>query len=380
MATQDYYETLGVGRAAGADEIKRAYRRLAKQFHPDRNPDKAAEEQFRRATEAYEVLSDDEKRATYDRFGAAAFSNDGGPGPFSGFGGFQGFGGSFADVFDDLFGEFRGRRAGTGGRNRGSDLRYNLEIGLEDAYSGRPTQIKVPGTVRCDSCGGSGAAGNSGPSVCGACGGAGRIRAQQGFFSVERTCPTCHGAGQTIRNPCTVCSGSGRVRREKTLSVNIPAGVEDSQRIRLAGEGEAGLRGGPAGDLYIFLSVRPHPMFQRDGRNLHCRVHIPMATAALGGTVDVPSLDGSRTAVTVPAGTQCGRHFRLKGKGMPAMRGGDDHGDLFVEAVVETPVNLTRRQRELLREFAAAGKGRRNHPESESFLARLREFWEDLKD
>lgn len=377
MASQDYYETLEVGRSAGAAEIKRAYRRLAKQFHPDRNSDKTAEEKFRRVAEAYKILSDDEKRATYDRFGAAAFANDGAAGPFSGF---QGFSGSFADVFDDLFGEFRGRQPGAGARNRGNDLRYNLEISLEDAYAGRPTEIKVPGTVACDACSGSGAAGNAGPTVCDTCGGAGRVRAQQGFFSIERTCPKCHGAGHVIKNPCTTCSGAGRVRREKTLSVNIPAGVEDGQRIRLTGEGEAGVRGGPPGDLYIFLSVSPHALFQRDGRNLHCRVYIPMATAALGGAVEVPSLDGSRTTVSVPAGTQSGRQFRLKGKGMPAMRGSDGSGNLFVEAAVETPMNLTRRQRELLRDFASAGEGKRNHPESESFLARLKEFWEDLKD
>lgn len=376
MAT-DYYQTLGVDRGASAADIKKAYRQLAKEYHPDRNPDKSAEQKFREVSEAYEVLSDEQKRAAYDQFGTAAFEGAAGAGPFAGFGGFSS---SFADVFDDLFGEFRGRRTATGGRNRGGDIRYNLEVSLEDAFRGRTTQIRVPSTGACETCKGSGSADDARPGNCTTCNGVGRVRAQQGFFTIERTCPACHGAGQVIRNPCLACGGAGRTRQEKALSVNIPPGVEDGTRIRLSGEGEAGVRGGAAGDLYIFLSIAPHRLFQRDGRNLYCRVPIPVVTAALGGNIEVPSLDGGRARVNVPAGTQSGRQFRLKGKGMPAMRGGGTTGDLYVQAVVETPMNLTRRQEELLRQFADAGEGKKTNPESESFLDKLKEFWDDLKD
>ena len=380
MATQDLYETLGVGREANAADIKKAYRRLAKEFHPDRNSDSAAEDKFRQISEAYQVLSDNQKRAAYDQFGAAAFEGGGEGGAGFGFGGLQGFGASFADVFDDLFGEFRGRRTGTGTQTRGGDVRYNLEITLEDAFKGRSTQIRVPSTVSCGDCKGSGAAGDSRPTACTTCNGVGRVRAQQGFFTIERICPACHGAGQVIKDPCTNCGGAGQVQKEKNLSVNIPAGVEEGTRIRLPGEGEAGVRGGPPGDLYIFLSLEDHRLFQREGRNLYCRVPIPMTTAALGGSIDVPSLDGARATVSVPAGTQAGHQFRLKGKGMPAMRGGRPSGDLYVQALVETPVNLGKKQQELLRDFEGASKGKSTNPETEGFLQKLKEFWDDLKD
>jgi len=374
MAASDFYSLLGVGRNASGPEIKKAYRDLAKKFHPDRNPDKSAEQKFKEITEAYEVLSDDQKRATFDQFGAEAVQGVGG-----GTGGFGGFGSSFADVFDDLFGEFRGRRQGSAGPARGADMRYNLEISLEDAFKGRSSKIKVPTHEHCDECNGSGAAADTKPATCPTCAGVGRVRAQQGFFTIERTCHTCQGAGQVIKNPCTHCSGTGRVRVEKTLSVTIPAGVEDGTRIRLEGEGEVGPRSGPAGDLYIFLSVAPHRLFQREGSNLFFTAHIPMVTAALGGTIEVPDLRGSRIKVKIPPGSQSASKFCLKGKGMPALRGGAA-GDLFVQANVETPVNLSKDQEALLKQFHAASEGKKTSPESESFLGKIKEFWDDLKD
>ncbi len=380
MSTKDFYELLGVERGASPDDLKKAYRKLAKELHPDRNPDKDAEQRFKEVNEAYDILSDDQKRAAYDRFGHAAVDGSaGGGGPFGGFG-FANFGSSFADVFDDLFGEFRGRqRGGPNARQRGADMRFNLEISLEDAFHGRNMQIRVPTNAPCDVCSGSGAAENSRPTPCPTCNGVGRVRAQQGFFTIERTCPGCNGAGQIIKNPCKNCGGAGRVHKEKSLSVSIPAGVEDGTRIRLGGEGEAGMRGGPPGDLYIFLAVAQHRLFQRDGKNLYVRAPIPMVTAALGGTIEVPSLDGGRAKVAVPEGTQSGRQFRLKGKGMPSMRQGDSTGDLYVHAMVETPMNLNKQQQDLLRQFQAAGEGRTTNPESEGFLDKLKEFWNDLK-
>ncbi len=380
MASNDFYETLGVNRDASAAELKSAYRRLAKEYHPDRNPDDAeAEAKFKDVSQAYEVLSDEQKRAAYDRMGHAAFQQ-GAQGGHPGGGDF-GFGSSFADVFDDLFGEFMGGRRGGGQANaRGSDLRYNMEISLEEAFHGRTSEIRVPTTVICEPCNGSGARDSSKPTVCQTCQGMGKVRSQSGFFTVERTCPTCQGAGHVINDPCTHCSGAGRISKDKTLSVNIPQGVEDGTRIRLSGEGEAGLRGGPAGDLYIFLSVAPHRIFQRDGQNLYCRVPIPMTTASLGGSIEVPTLDGGRARVTIPAGAQTGRQFRLKGKGMPPLRGrGGGTGALYIQATIETPVNLTAKQKELLQEFESEGSARTN-PESEGFMARVRELWEDLKD
>jgi len=379
MAKSDYYEVLGVPRNAGADELKRAYRKAALKYHPDRNPgDAEAERRFKELSEAYEVLKDDQKRAAYDQFGHAAF--EGGMGG-AGAQGFEfNFGGSFADVFDDLFGEIMGaRRGGRGGVARGSDLRFNLQISLEEAYSGKAATIRVPTTITCEVCNGTGAAAGSQPVTCSTCQGRGKVRAQQGFFTIERTCPSCQGIGRIIEDPCGACAGSGRVQREKQLSVNIPAGVEDGTRVRLAGEGEAGVRGGPPGDLYIFLSVAPHRLFQREGADLHCAVPIPMVTAVLGGMIEVPTVDGGRARITIPEGTQPGRQFRLRGKGMPVLQGGS-RGDMFIRAAVETPQNLTKRQKELLQEFADAGTDETNHPESHGFFARVKELWGGLTD
>ncbi len=376
MAKQDFYETLGVAKSAGADELKKAYRKLAMQYHPDRNSgDKSAEQKFKDISEAYDVLKDDQKRAAYDRFGHAAFEQGGGRGP-----GDFGFSGGFADIFDEMFGEFVGGGGrGQAGPSRGSDLRFNLEISLEECFRGKQTTIRVATLVACDACKGSGAEAGSKPIACPTCHGRGRVRTQQGFFSIERTCPGCQGAGRVIDKPCRSCAGQGRARREKTLSVNIPPGVEDGTRIRLAGEGEVGIRAASAGDLYIFISVAPHRIFQRDGANIYCRVPLPITTAALGGAIEVPSVDGGRARVTVPPGTQSGHQFRLKSKGMTVLRS-TARGDMFIEAVVETPVNLTRRQQELLREFEKEGDSRRTHPESEGFFARVKEFFEDLRE
>jgi molecular chaperone DnaJ len=376
MAKQDFYEVLGVAKSASADDLKKAYRKLAMQYHPDRNSgDKGAEQKFKYISEAYDVLKDDQKRAAYDRFGHAAFEQTGGRGP-----GDFGFSGGFADIFDEMFGEFMGGgRRGQGGPSRGSDLRYNLEISLEESFRGKQTTIRVPNLVACDQCNGSGAEAGSKPVSCPTCHGRGRVRTQQGFFSVERTCHGCQGAGRVIEKPCKGCGGQGRVRREKTLSVNIPPGIEDGTRIRLAGEGEFGVRGAAPGDLYMFVSVAPHSLFQRDGANIHCRVPIPMTTAALGGNIEVPTVDGSRARVTVPAGTQSGHQFRLKAKGMTVLRSAA-RGDMFIEATVETPVNLNKRQQELLREFDKEGENNRTHPESEGFFARVKEFFEDLRE
>ncbi len=374
MAKQDFYELLGVPRTATGDDLKKAYRKLAMQHHPDRNPgDAAAEAKFKTISEAYEILKDDQKRAAYDRFGHAAFENGGGrPGT-----GDFGFAAGFADIFDEMFGDFSGARRGGG--NRGSDLRYNLEVTLEESFKGKQTAVKATTLAPCEPCGGSGAAAGSQPVNCSTCRGSGRVRAQQGFFTLERTCPACHGAGRVIENPCRACGGQGRVRKEKTLSVTIPAGVEDGTRIRLAGEGEAGVRGGGAGDLYIFLAVKPHRIFQRDGANIHCRVPISVPTAALGGTIEVPVIDGGRAKLNVPAGTQSGHQFRLRGKGMSVLRS-PSRGDMYVEVVVETPVNLSKRQQELLREFEKAGESARTQPESEGFFAKVKEFFEDLRE
>jgi molecular chaperone DnaJ len=383
MADRDFYETLGVERGADAAAIKSAYRRLAKELHPDRNPgDSEAEQRFKEVNQAYDVLKDDEKRAAYDRFGHAAFEQGGGPGPGGGGFDFSGAGG-FADIFDEMFGEFMGGRGGGGRRQsstRGSDLRYNLDVNLEDAFKGRQTKVKVNASAACEECQGSGAAGGASPVTCPSCKGAGKVRAQQGFFTVERTCPTCHGAGRVIDNPCGSCAGSGRTNREKTLSVNIPAGIEDGTRIRVAGEGEAGLRGGPPGDLYIFVTIRPHRFFRRDGADIQCRVPIPMTTAALGGSIEVPTVDGARARVNIPAGTQTGQQFRLRGKGMSVLRS-SARGDMYVQAQIETPVNLTKEQRGLLKQFADSGGGSTAHsPESEGFFTKVKEFWDDLKE
>lgn len=389
MSKRDYYETLGLQKGASPDELKKAYRKLAMQYHPDRNPgDAEAEAKFKEVGEAYEVLKDEQKRAAYDRFGHEAFEQ-GGPGGFGGGGGFRnagggaGFGG-FTDIFEEMFGDFMGGGGGGRGRGgqrqaRGADQRYNLEIGLEDAFSGRQVEIKVPTAVTCDSCNGSGAEDGAQPVNCGTCGGDGKVRASQGFFTIERTCPTCLGQGQVIDKPCRKCSGSGRMHKDKTLQVNIPKGVEEGTRIRLSGEGEAGLRGAPPGDLYIFLSIRPHRLFEREGENLFCRVPISMADAALGGEIEVPTIDGGRAKVKVPDGTQTGQRFRLRGKGMPVLRS-EARGDMYIELAVETPVNLTKRQKELLKEFRDEGKGKNTSPETDGFFAKVKEFWDDLTE
>ena len=368
MSKRDYYEVLGVVRTCSESELKTAYRKLAMQHHPDRNPgDSECEHRFKELNEAYDVLKDGDKRAAYDRFGHAAFEH--GMGGGHGFG--ADFGSTFSDIFEGIFGMGGGRQR-SGGRERGTDLRYNMEISLEDAFEGKTAQVRIPTPVSCEVCSGTGAKAGTGLKTCTTCGGAGKIRHAQGFFTLERTCPACQGRGQVIDHPCPSCSGSGRVARERTLSVNIPAGVEDGTRIRLSGEGEAGLRGGPPGDLYIFLSLAPHEFFQRDGADLHCRVPISMVAAALGGEFEVPTVDGSKSRVKIPGGTQSGRRFRLSGKGMPVLRS-KQVGDMYVQVMVETPQNLTKRQRELLAEFDKISS-QDTQPESEGFFSRVKEF------
>jgi len=378
MSKQDYYELLGVEKGADEGTLKKAFRKAAMQYHPDRNPgDKEAEKKFKEMGEAYDVLKDPEKRAAYDRYGHAAF--EGGMG-----GGRQGQGGfDFSDVFEEFFGDFMGgggggRRRGGAQAGRGSDMRFNMEITLEEAFAGKSDKITVPTSVACDPCGGSGAEPGSKPEVCDTCGGHGKVRASQGFFMVERTCPKCQGTGSVIKNPCKTCRGAGKVNKEKTLQVKIPQGVEEGTRIRLSGEGEAGVRGGPSGDLYIFLSIKPHPLFKRDGDMLYCQVPIPMATATLGGQIEVPTIGSGRARIKIPAGTQSGRQFRLRSKGMPELNGGFV-GDMIIETSVETPVNLTKRQRELIEEFAAEG-GDNISPRSEGFFSKVKDLWEDLTE
>lgn len=383
MAKRDYYEVLGVSRDASADEIKKAYRRKARELHPDSNGDTPdAEARFKEVNEAYDALKDPERKAAYDRFGHAAFDGGmggaGGGGPRGGMHPGGDFASAFSDVFEDLFGDFMG--GGRGGArqraSRGSDLRYNMRITLEEAYTGVHKTITLPASVLCDSCDGSGAEGGAEPVTCPTCGGMGKVRAQQGFFTVERSCPTCGGLGQIVKNPCKSCGGAGRVEKERSLSVNVPPGVETGTRIRLSGEGEAGLRGGPPGDLYIFLELYDHALFERDNVNLHCRVPVSISTAALGGEIEVPTIDGGRSRVKVPAGSQTGRQMRLRGKGMPALRGGGV-GDMFIELAVETPVNLTSRQKEILREFDKLSE--ENNPESSGFFDKVKSFWEGMK-
>lgn len=382
MAKKDFYDVLGVSRGASPEEIKKAYRQKAKEFHPDRNADNPnAEAKFKEVNEAHDILKDPERKAAYDRFGHAAF--DGGMGGGAPRGqrpgaGNADFASAFSDVFEDLFGDFVGGGRG-GGRQRsarGSDLRYNMRITLEDAFNGTQNTIRVPTLSGCDACNGTGAEGGAEPVTCPTCSGMGKVRAQQGFFTVERTCPTCGGLGQIVKNPCKVCAGAGRVEKERSLSVNIPAGVETGTRIRLTGEGEAGLRGGPTGDLYIFIEVAEHPIFQRDGVNLYCRVPVSLTRAALGGEVEVPTIDGGRSRVKVPAGSQTGKQMRLRGKGMPALRGAGA-GDMLIELAVETPVNLTNRQKELLEEFEKLSE--HNNPEGNSFFTKVKSFWDGMK-
>ncbi len=379
MSKADYYDLLGADRGADEKALKSAFRKMAMKYHPDRNPDNdEAESKFKEINEAYEVLKDPQKRAAYDQYGHAAFENGGGGAGFGG-GGFAG--GGFSDIFEDIFGEMMGggaRRGGgrSGGRERGADLRYNMEVTLEEAHDGKSAEISVPTAVTCEVCDGSGAKPGSSPVTCSMCGGAGRVRASQGFFSVERTCPQCQGRGEVISDPCEACSGQGRVTKERTLNVDIPAGIDDGVRIRLSGEGEAGSRGGPSGDLYIFINIRPHEFFQRDGADLFCKIPISMATAALGGQFEVATLDGSKSRVKVPEGTQTGKQFRLRSKGMPIMRSADQ-GDLYIQVVTETPQKLNKRQRELLEEFEQISS-EENSPESTGFFTRMKSFLDGL--
>ena len=377
MAKRCYYDILGVNRSAGESDIKSAFRRMAKECHPDRcNGDPTAETRFIEVNEAYEALKDPQRRAAYDRFGHAAFDG-GGMGP-----GAQNFGADFSAsmsaMFDDLFGEFMGQRRPRqrSARERGADLRYNMEIALSDAYQGKTAQIRVPTSVTCDDCSGSGAKAGTAPTSCRTCGGVGKVRASQGFFTIERSCPACQGRGETIDTPCPSCNGAGRVIRERTLSVTIPIGVEDGTRIRLAGEGEAGVRGGSPGDLYIFLSIKPHEFFQRDGADLFCRVPISMTTAALSGQIEVPTIDGGRSRVKIPEGSESGKQFRLKAKGMPVLRS-KQQGDLYIQIEVETPKNLSRKQRDLLKAFEDASNPDTS-PASAGFFARVKEFFEGI--
>ena len=372
MTKVDYYELLEVSRTVDDKTLKSAFRKKAMQFHPDRNPGNAeAEASFKAVGEAYEVLKDPQKRAAYDRYGHAAFEN--------GMGGGGGFGGAnMSDIFEDIFGEMMGgARRSAGGRSRGADLRYNMEITLEEAFEGKTAEIEIPTAHTCDVCEGSGARPGSSPSRCGTCGGNGRVRAAQGFFSIERTCPACQGRGEVITDPCGNCGGTGKEMKEKELSINVPAGIEDGTRIRLAGEGEAGTRGGPPGDLYIFMSVRPHEFFQRDGADIFCRVPVSMTTAALGGQFEVGTVDGQKTRVKVPPGTQSGKQFRLRGKGMPVMRQ-NAHGDMYIQVAVETPQKLSPRQRELLEEFEREAEAH-NSPESNGFFSRMKKIF-DIAD
>jgi len=376
MSKRCYYEALECERGATAEALKAAYRKLAMKFHPDKNPgDHTAEVKFKEINEAYDVLKDDQKRAAYDRFGHAAFENGlgGMGGARAGAGGFGDFAGSFSEVFEDFFGEMMGGRARGRRQNRGQDLRYNLEITLEEAFKGRAAKIKVPTAVACETCSGSGAEPGHAPETCSTCAGHGKVRAAQGFFTIERTCSACRGSGKVIRHPCKICKGQGLTQKERSLSVDVPPGVEEGTRIRLSGEGAAGVHGGPPGDLYIFLSVAEHPLFQRDGNDLHCRAPVSFVAASLGGAIEVPTLDGGRVKVTIPEGTQPGKQFRLRGKGMPILRS-SQVGDLYVELAVETPVKLSKKQKELLREFEKLSTSG-SQPEAEGFMSRLKEFW-----
>jgi molecular chaperone DnaJ len=375
MAKQDYYATLEVGRDASADALKKAYRKLAMKYHPDRNPgDTAAEARFKELNEAYDVLKDDQKRAAYDRFGHAAFENGGGGGP----GGFDFGGGGLGDIFDQVFGDMMGGRRGGGRQRAGADIRAQVEISLTEAFTGTKVPLRVPTRVQCETCNGSGSESKDrAAETCPTCHGAGKVRAQQGFFLVERGCPTCGGSGRVVRNPCKTCHGAGTVERERNLNVQVPAGVEDGTRIRLAGEGEAGGAGVPPGDLYVHVGVRPHEIFQRDGANIYCRVPLRMSQAALGAEVEVPVIDGSRTRVKIPAGTQTGEQFRLRGKGFSVLRSAA-RGDMYIQVAVETPQHLTKRQRELMEEFEAecSGEHAKTSPESEGFFGKVRDFFD----
>jgi len=374
MSKRDYYEVLGVGRDAGDAEIKKAYRRLAMKHHPDRNEgDNASEARFKEAKEAFEILSDPNKRSAYDQFGHAGVDQSMG-------GGFSG-GAGFGDIFDTVFGDIFGQGAGRGGANRayrGSDLRYDLALSLEDAVRGTEVKIRVPTLINCESCKGSGSRTGAAPKSCDTCGGVGQVRMQQGFFSVQQTCPKCRGQGQIVSDPCSSCSGTGKARGHKTIAVKVPAGVDNGDRIRLSGEGEAGQSGGPPGDLYVNVVVKEHPIFSREDNNLYCEVPIDFVVAALGGELEVPTLEG-RVVLKIPPETQTGKMFRMRGKGVRSVRGGAV-GDLICRVVVETPVNLSKAQKEALREFGnTLGEGKSNSPRADSWLDGVKKFFEDMK-
>ncbi len=372
MAKRDYYEVLGVNRDASEDEIKKAYRKLAMKHHPDRNPDNTkAEEHFKEAKEAYEVLSDAQKRPAYDQYGHAGVDQQ------AGMGGGGGFGDAFSDIFGDIFGGGRGGGGGHSGVYRGADLRYNLEISLEDAARGTETRIRIPSMEECESCDGSGARKGTEAKTCPTCHGHGQVRMQQGFFSIQQTCPKCHGTGRIIPDPCTTCHGVGRVKQHKTLAVKIPSGIDEGDRIRLSGEGEHGVNGGPAGDLYVQIHIKAHSVFQRDHNDLHCEMPISFSVAALGGEIEIPTLDGM-AKIKIPAETQSGKVFRLRGKGIKGVRS-HSHGDLLCHVVVETPVNLTERQKELLRELETINldDDSDHNPRAKSWMERVKEFFAD---
>ncbi|MCB1563929.1 MAG: molecular chaperone DnaJ [Alphaproteobacteria bacterium] len=379
--SKDFYKTLGVEKSADAAEIKKAYRKLAMKYHPDQNKgDAKAEAKFKEISEAYDILKDEQKRAAYDRYGEAAFDPAMGGGP----GGMGAGMGGFSDIFEDMFGDFMGgRRGGASGPARGSDMQYTMDISMEDAFRGKEMTIKIPVNETCDNCNGSGAQPGTSAESCSTCEGAGRVRQQQGFFTIERTCPTCQGVGKIIKDPCTKCRGEGRIRKDKTLKVKIPAGIEHGRRIRLSGEGEAGLRGGPKGDLYVLLAIKPHKFFKRDGANLFCRVPLPITTAALGGEITVPTIEGASAKVKIPAGAQSGQQFRLKSKGMSVLNS-EARGDMYIEIFVETPVNLDKKQQDLLRQLDKSigdgTTGSKHSPESSGFFKKAKEFWEDLKE
>lgn len=380
MSKKDFYELLGVKKEASADDIKKAYRKLAMKYHPDKNAgDKASEEKFREVSDAYDILKDDQKRAAYDRFGHAAFDQAMGGGRPNGQGGF-GFGagaGGFADIFEEMFAEMSGQRRQPEQDRRGADIRYDHEISLEEAYKGTTTKIRYITAASCDSCKGSGSESGAAPVRCPSCSGRGVVRSQQGFFTIERPCDTCQGTGQKIEKPCRSCNSSGRIRREKSIEVKIPAGVDDGTRIRMSGAGEAGVRGGPAGDLYVFLTVHSHRLFKRHGNDILCRIPIPMTTAALGGEIEVPTIDGTKAKVKIPTGTQNSHQFRLRGKGMSIMRS-SSRGDMYIEAIVEIPLNLTKEQKEILEKFDQISKDEAHNPQASSFFKKVKDFWTEL--
>ncbi len=378
MADKDFYEILGVQKSASDDEIKKSYRKLAMKYHPDRNKDdKESERKFKEVSAAYEVLKDSEKRSAYDQYGHDAF-RQGGMGGGQGFGGFGDFGGGFADIFEDILGGGFGGSSRQRGPQRGNDLRYNMSISLQDAFAGKKSQIKIPSYEGCNLCSATGSADKLGPSTCSTCGGQGKVRSTQGFFSIERPCPTCGGEGSSIKNPCLKCSGTGNIKKQKTISVTIPAGVDTGTRIRISGEGEPGQRGAGNGDLYIFVEVQKDRLFEREEENIFCQIPISITTAILGGDVDVPTIEGKKARLSISPGTQSETRFRLKGKGMSILRQ-KRRGDMYVEVSVEIPVNLNSKQKEILQEFEKEGGTSKKHsPKSQSFFSKLKEVWEDL--